>query len=167
VGNAESIKLSASNVESMMLLAHAESMDTLSAGDESIILSATPAESMILSALFGHFITLQRASQKKGYHRKSYSYVGSTQEKPTFPNQNSLGMEQSSLHHAVTTSHPMINESHDGLPRERHYKFFSRKPMHLKSPVVFNHPTLLIKPIRCTGFHRLQPANCYISTYPS
>jgi hypothetical protein len=33
------------------------------------------------------------------------------------------------------------------------YEFISWKPVHLKSPISFNHPTLLIKPIRCTGFH--------------
>jgi hypothetical protein len=54
--------------------------------------------------------------KKKGYRRHSYSYVGSTAVKPTFPNRNSVGMEQSSLHRAVTMSCPPINESHDGLP---------------------------------------------------
>jgi hypothetical protein len=102
---------------------------------------------------------VQWALQKKGYHRNSNSYVGSCAVKPTFPYRNSLGMEQSHLHCAVTTSCPPINESQDGLPHARHYEFISWKPVHLQSPIGFNHPTLLIKPIRCTGFHHPQPAN--------
>ncbi len=50
-GGAESIILSVGGAESMMLLAYAESMDTLSTGAESIILSAPPTERMILSAV--------------------------------------------------------------------------------------------------------------------
>jgi hypothetical protein len=65
VGGTESIILSAGGAESMMLLAWAESMDTLSAGADSIILSALPTESMILLALFGHVITLTAAATKK------------------------------------------------------------------------------------------------------
>ena len=79
--------------------------------------------------------------------------------KALFPNWNSLGMEESSLRHAVTTSCSPINESHDGLPRARHYEFISWKPVHLKSPIGFNHPILLIKVIRCMDFHHPQPAN--------
>jgi hypothetical protein len=52
-----------------------------------------------------------------------------------------------------------IKESDNGLPCNRHYKFNSWKPVHLKCPIRFNHPTLLIKPIRHMGFHHLQPAN--------
>ncbi len=96
---------------------------------------------------------------KKGYCRNSNSYVGSTAAKPTFPNPNSLEMEQSSLPRAVTMSCPPINESYDGLPHTRRYEFIYGKPVHLKSPIGFNHPTLLIEPIRCTCFHHLQPAN--------
>jgi hypothetical protein len=54
-------------------------------------------------------------------------------------------MEQSSLYRAVTTSCPPINEGHDGLPRAHNYEFISWKPAHLKSPIGFNHSTLLIK----------------------
>jgi hypothetical protein len=105
-----------------------------------------------------HKAKVQRALQKKGCRRNSNSYVGSTAVKPTFSNQNSLGNEQSSLHRAVTMSCPPIDESHDGLSCARPYEFISWKPAHKKSPIGFNHPTLLIKPIRCTGFHHLQPA---------
>jgi hypothetical protein len=85
-------------------------------------------------------MTLQQSTMgfaKKGYRRNSNYYVGSTAAQPTFPNRNSLGMEQSSLHHAVTMSFPPINESHNGLPRKRHYEFISWKPVHLKSPIGF------------------------------
>jgi hypothetical protein len=52
-----------------------------------------------------------------------------------------------------------IKESNDGLPCKRHYKFISWKPVILKSPIDFSHPTLLIKPIRIMGFHHPQPEN--------
>jgi hypothetical protein len=96
---------------------------------------------------------------KKGHHWNCNSYVGSMVAKPTFSNWSSPGMEQSSLHRAVTTNCPPINESHDGLPHARHYEFISWKPTHLKIPIGFNHLTLLIKPIRCAGFNHPQPAN--------
>ncbi len=63
--NAESIILSESGAESLMLSLRAESMDTHSAGAESIILSALPAESMKLSALFGSFNMKSAAATKK------------------------------------------------------------------------------------------------------
>ncbi len=50
-------------------------------------------------------------------------------------------------------------ESDDGLTRARHYEFISWKPVILKSPIDFNHTTLLIKPIRIMGFHHLQSEN--------
>jgi hypothetical protein len=81
--------------------------------------------------------------------------------KASFLNRNPLGMEQSSLHCAVTMSCSSIsiNEGRDGLPCARHYEFISWKPVHLNSPIGFNHPTLLIKLIRCMGFHHPQPAH--------
>jgi hypothetical protein len=45
------------------------------------------------------------------------------------------------------------------FPCACHFKFISWKPAHLKCPIGFNHPTLLIQTNRCTGFHHLQPAN--------
>ncbi len=105
-------------------------------------------------------VMVQWALQKKGYRRNSYSYVGRVPcKKAKFPNRNSLGIKQSSLCRAVITSCSLINESHTGLPSACHYEFISWKPMHLKSPISFNHPILFIKPIRCTDVHPPQPAN--------
>jgi hypothetical protein len=47
----------------------------------------------------------------------------------------------------------------NGHPRARHHEFISWKHVLLKSPIDFNHPTLLIKLIRSMGFHHLQPEN--------
>ncbi len=76
--------------------------------------------------------------------------------KALFPNWNSLGMDQLSIHHAVTLSCSPINESHNGLPCAHHYEFISWKLVHLKSPIDFNGPTLLTKPVGRMVFHHPQ-----------
>jgi hypothetical protein len=75
------------------------------------------------------------------------------------PNQNSLRMVPRFCHRTCTMVKSPIKESNDGLPCKRHCEFISWKPMILKSPIGFNHPTLLIKPIMITGFHHPKPEN--------
>jgi hypothetical protein len=62
VGSAESIILSVSGTECMLLSVRAECMDTLSASAESIILSVPPAESMILSAVLSCYYAMLTAA---------------------------------------------------------------------------------------------------------
>ncbi len=75
------------------------------------------------------------------------------------PNWNSLRMVPQFCHRARTMVKSLIKESDDGLPCKRHYAFISWKPMIQKSPIAFNHPTLLIKPVRIVGFHHPQWEN--------
>ncbi len=75
------------------------------------------------------------------------------------PNQNFLRMVPWFHHPVHTMVKSPIKKSDNGLTRPRHHKFISWKPVLLKSPIDFNHPTLLIEPIRSTGFHHLQPEN--------
>jgi hypothetical protein len=75
------------------------------------------------------------------------------------PNRNSLRMVPR-FHHCVRTLvQSPIKKSNNGLPCARKYEFISWKPVLLKSPIDFNHPILLIKLIRITGFHHLQLEN--------
>jgi hypothetical protein len=71
-----------------------------------------------------------------------------------------LEWEQPYFHRTVITSFSLTNESDDGLPHSCHCKFISWNTMHLKCLINSKHPILLIKPIRCMGFHHPpQPAN--------
>ncbi len=75
------------------------------------------------------------------------------------PNRNSLIILPRFHHRARTMLKSPIKESNNGLPCKRHYEFISWKPVIQKSPIDFNHPTLLIKLIRITGFRHPQPEN--------
>jgi hypothetical protein len=75
------------------------------------------------------------------------------------PNQNSLIIVPQFPHRTGTMLKSPFKESDNGLPCKMHYEFISWKPVILKSPIDFNHPTLLIEPIRITDFHHPQPEN--------
>ncbi len=44
-------------------------------------------------------------------------------------------------------------EQDDGLQANWYYEIISWKPVHLKNPIGFKYPNLLIRPIRCMGFY--------------
>jgi hypothetical protein len=105
----------------------------------------------------GHFKEmLQLALAKRHF---AYNLKFPRRQYRARPNRNSLIIVPQFPHHACTMVKSPIKESNDGLPCEWHYEFISWKPVILKSPIDFNHPTLLIKLIRIMGFHHPQPEN--------
>jgi hypothetical protein len=101
-------------------------------------------------------LILQLALAKRHF---TYNFKFLCRQYHAHPNRSSLRLVPQFCHRACIMVKFPIKESNNGLPCKRHYKFISWKPIILKSPVGFNHPTLLIEPIRITGFHHLQPEN--------
>ncbi len=101
-------------------------------------------------------LVLQLALAKRHF---AYNFKFLRRQYRAGPNQNSLIIVPQFYHRTCTMVKSPIKESNDGLHCKRHYEFSSWQPVILKSPIDFNHPTLLIKPIRITGFHHPQPEN--------
>ncbi len=87
---------------------------------------------------------------KRRSHTNFNSYVvGTERETKDLHSELSLRIHSRARHRVKS---PKKSKTMASRPID-YYEIISWKPVHLKSPIGFKYPYLLIRPIRCTGFY--------------